>query len=157
MASDVRMSPTNETNGVNTYWIVVGMYKSYGCPLVYAHVRPLQRCNDANSNANARESLEPLYEVYSGPSSIVVRLNEHCSRTLLLHCCGETRHCHCRGTFCTTKLLAVGELGVDILSCGRWAVHVSRHFFLRRRLDGKDFSTKNRIHHHLGHKNFTWR
>ena len=128
-SSGIRMLPTNATAGVPTYWIVVGLYKSSGCPFIYANVKALILCDD---DAHVGPSFEPLYKVYCGPGVTVVRLDEHCTRALLLHCCLETAGCNCRGTSYTTRLYVHNELSIDVLSQGRWTVQGSRHCYPSR-------------------------
>ena len=97
---------------------------------MYAHVVALQRM-DAIASSSASppgdpDNLEPVYQVLERPTTVLVRLNEHSSFALLLHCCNETEDCHCNGTEYTTSVTSRGAMGSDILKRGCWTVLGSR-------------------------------
>ena len=128
--SGVHLLPTAANPGNTTYWVVMGIYKSRGSPLVYAHVRALILC-DSHGQTGSQEtedhrSLEPIYRVDTGPAVILVRLDEHCTRALLLHCCCESHGCSCKATSVTTRLDSTGESIMSTVGDGRWTVIGSR-------------------------------
>ena len=117
----VHILPTDLLSGKATFWIIVGIYKVRECPLAYAHVMRLVPCH---ANAPESQCVEPLYELLSGPGEVVLQLNEHCSRALLLHCCTETHDYGCRGCSTTHPTQVSVDGHVDASIIGQWRCNV---------------------------------
>ena len=128
----VHILPTGSTNGVASFWFVLAIYKLRGSPFAYAHVLPILPCTDDAFASMGEEyvhnTLEPEYRVYFRGSNVLVRLNEHTCRALLLHCCHPTR-CTCHGESPTAHCSdTIQHLDVERIRDARWTVLGSRRW-----------------------------
>ena len=95
----VRLLPYNSENGNVTFWIVLAIYAMEGTQFIYAQCLPLQQIR------RSRDSFEMLYQIRVCTGAILLRLNESCVRSMLLHCCVEC-DCQCSGKHRTMALLS---------------------------------------------------
>ena len=130
---------TSASTGVPSYWLVLGIFKAKGFPFVYAHVRALQRCVMGNATQTDLrdgggceiDELEPLYRVFSGACQVIMRLDDHCARAMLLHCC----HDHvCYGSNCTGRatFLSGNDDPDESLRQGSWTLLGPAHGYPQR-------------------------